>query len=392
MKFARLSICAVLVLGMAIASAATAATFTVNPPGPIQPTINSAAAGDTIIVMPGNYNLEPGAPAAIMINKPLTLIAKSKPPAQRVRILPNPTVAGQIHGILVDPGTGNPDIDGLTIQGFTVEGFPNMGIYLRHVKNFDIEKNESINNLENGIFPTLSANGLVKKNIAYGSQDSALWVEGSQNVRVIGNDLHHSPTGLEITISNEITVEQNKIHENTIGVGLYHPATAGLPQSEWPTFAGGYGSWHVTGNRVYANNSPNQATTGSETSQLPWGGGILLLGVDNVDVQKNKVEYNDFFGIGVVDYCLAVLGTSFDCSTNPPPMETAPDNNKVIGNKLTNNHAAPPLGPYQGVAADVTELQLDTSSHNNCYSNNMILNTPPLPIVTNPDPLAPACP
>src|SRR5262249_25554329 len=153
--------------------------------------------------------------------KPVNLIAKSNPNS-KVRILPSP---GQRDGILVAPAhTGDPDIDGVQISGFTVEGFSNNGIWLRHVTNFTIENNESINNLENGIWPTLSANGLVRRNVSYGSQDSALWVEGSQNVRVMENDLYHSPTGLEITVSHEVTVQSNEVHDNTVGVGLYHPA------------------------------------------------------------------------------------------------------------------------------------------------------------------------
>src|SRR5262249_12437870 len=189
----------------------------------------------------------------------LTLIGKSESPKKQVRILPSP---GQMHGILVEPAhEGDPDIDGLTIRGFTVQGCSNMGIWLRHVSNFDLENNESIDNLENGIFPTLSATGLVKQNVAYGSQDSALWVEASENVRVVGNDLHGSPTGLEVTISHEITVEANDVHDNTIGVGLYHPATAGLPQDQWPAFANA-GQWHVLNNSVHDNNMINTAEGG----------------------------------------------------------------------------------------------------------------------------------
>ena len=93
--------------------------------------------------------------------------------------------------------------------------------------NFKIENNESIDNLENGIWPTLSANGLVKKNVAYGSEDSALWVEASENVRVLKNELHHSPTGLEITVSKNILAKKNDVHHNTVGIGLYHPSGGG---------------------------------------------------------------------------------------------------------------------------------------------------------------------
>src|SRR5262249_51904187 len=110
-------------------------------------------------------------------------------------ILPDTGNSLQHHGILVEPANpGDPDIDGLMIKGFTVEGFPNNGIWLRHVQNFKIQNNEAINNLENGIWPTLSANGLVKKNVSYGSQDSAMWIEGAENVRALKNDLHDSPT------------------------------------------------------------------------------------------------------------------------------------------------------------------------------------------------------
>ena len=89
-----------------------------------------------------------------------------------------------------------------------------------------------------------------------------------------------------------------------------------------------YGYWHILDNYVHDNNEPNTASEGSETSQLPYGGGILLLGVDHVDIQRNRIENNDFFGIGMIDYCLAVRGTDFTCSTHPPDVkDTSPDFN-----------------------------------------------------------------
>src|SRR5262249_43612477 len=328
-----------------------ATSVTVKPGQSIQAAVDAAAPGDTITVLPGDYTETHSGAAAVRVTKPLKLIGQSNLPNVKVRILPSP---GQMHGILVEPANpGDPDIDGIEITGFTVEGFSNMGIWLRHVNNFTIENNESINNLENGIFPTLSANGLVKKNVAYGSQDSAMWVEGSENVRVVDNDIHNSPTGLEITISKEITVETNDIHDNTIGVGLYHPATAGLPQDEWPVFD--FGNWHILDNHVHDNNEPNTASEGSETSQLPYGGGVLVLGVDNVDVQKNQIDNNDFFGIAMLDYCLATAGTDFDCATNPPPVrDTSPEDNKFISNTLADNGTKPPPGPFESSAADIT--------------------------------------
>jgi parallel beta-helix repeat protein len=376
MKSARVSICAILVLAFGCGDdhEGTPAALTVKPGESIQAAVDAAAPGDTITVMPGDYTETHSGTAAVRVTEPLKLLAKSKPPDVKVRILPNP---GQKDGILVEPANpGDPDIDGVEISGFTVEGFSNNGIWLRHANNFTIENNESINNLENGIWPTLSANGLVKDNVSYGSLDSALWVEGSENVRVINNDLHHSPTGLEITVSKEVTAETNDIHDNTVGIGLYHPAAAGLPPLQ-PLSDNGY--WHIVDNYVHDNNQPNTAPEGSSAAELPPGGGILLLGVDHVDVQRNRIENNDFFGIAMIDYCLAVEGTDFDCSTNRPDVrDTSPEHNQFISNRLANNGTNPPPGPFQAAAADI----IGVGGRNNCSSGNTAATSsllPPLP-------------
>lgn len=373
MKLGRVSICAILVLAFSCGDDhdGTPAALTVQPGESIQAAVNAAAPGDTITVMPGDYTETHPGRAAVRVTKPLKLIAKSKLPDVKVRILPSP---GQRDGILVEPAKpGDPDIDGVEINGFTVEGFQNNGIWLRHVNNFTIENNESINNLENGIWPTLSANGLVKKNVAYGSQDSALWVEASENVRVINNEFHHSPTGLEITVSKEITAEKNDVHDNTVGIGLYHPAAAGLPPLQ-PLSDNGY--WHIVDNYVHDNNEPNSAPEGSQSAGLPPGGGILLLGVDHVDLQRNRIENNDFFGIAMIDYCLAVDGTDFDCSRNRPDVrDTSPDYNQFISNELANDGSDPPPGPFESLAADIIALY----GTNNCASGNTAAKTVFLP-------------
>lgn len=339
------------------------ANVTVQPGESIQEAVDAAADGDTIEVMPGDYTDDHDGRAAVRITKPLKLIALSTPD-QPVRILPS---GAQRHGILVEPeNTGDPDVDGVEIKGFTVEGFQNNGIWLRYVQNFVIENNTSINNLENGIWPTLSANGEVRKNVAYGSLDAALWIEAVENVRVIENELYNSPTGLEVTVSNDISLEGNDVHDNVVGIGLYHPSGAGLPPQDWPSQP--FRGWSVTNNRVYDNNLPNPVS-GGLVGELPPGSGILVLGVDDVELRDNDIQNNNFFGIGMVDYCLAVDGTSNSCENNPPfYSDTAPEDVRIVDNVITGNASDPPPGPFEAVAADLLSL----GGSDNCASGNTV--------------------
>ena len=343
----RLVVSVMLGVGLS-ATWASAATHTVNPGDSIQAAVDAASPGDTIKVMPGDYIGVPAGSvtAAVHITKPLKLLAKSVlKKGVKVRILPGP---GQNQGILVEPANeGDPDIDGLIIKGFTVEGFNNNGIWLRHVKNFKIQGNETINNMENGIWPTLSANGQVKKNVSYGSRDSAMWVEASTNVRVFKNELYDSPTGMEVTVSKDISIKKNDIHHNVVGVGLYHPSAAGLPP------LGGDGDWVVSNNYIHDNNAVNLAPPGSMSAGIPTGGGVLVLGVDRVTVEKNRVENNGFFGIGVVDYCLGVADTPFDCDINPPEVETVPDDVLISTNAMWGNGTVPQEGLFDLLRSDL---------------------------------------
>ena len=170
------------------------------------------------------------------------------------------------------------------------------------MEGFEFIQNESKNNLNNGIYPTLSANGLVQNNVSYGSLDTAMWVAGSENVRVIGNDVSGSTIGFEITVSNNVSFTQNKVYGNTLGIGLFHPDGAGNPSK--PVMA----NWVIEHNDVRDNNLPNPAVPGTFQSKLPPGIGILLLGVSDHVIAKNDVADNKYVGIGVLGWCTANQG------------------------------------------------------------------------------------
>jgi parallel beta-helix repeat protein len=275
---------------------------------------------------------------------------------------------GQKNGIVVQPLPGEPPIEGSYVRGFTVQGFSNNGIITRYVNDFRIERNESIDNKENGIWPILSANGLVRRNVAYGSDDSGLWVEDSVNIRVIRNVLHSSVTGLEVSQSDDILVKGNEAYNNAAGIGLY--MQPGRVRKETNRTI-------VLRNYVHDNNRPNSAPPGSMAADLPSGGGILVLGPDASVIKRNRIENNGFFGVAVVDYCLAMLFSDFNCFANPPDMDPAPQNNQILRNTLVNNGTAPPDHPMQDLAADIVELTIAQTIPNNCYRGNKYATSSP---------------
>ena len=101
-------------------TASAGAKFIVNPGDSIQAAVDAASPGDKIIVNPGTYVGEPGAIAAVRVNKSnIKLIAKSKlKNGVKVIVVPGP---GNQHGIIAEPDPGQPDIEKYLIKGFTAE-------------------------------------------------------------------------------------------------------------------------------------------------------------------------------------------------------------------------------------------------------------------------------
>ena len=359
----------------AAATTAQAAVVTVNPGESIQAAINGASPGDTILVEPGTYQSSPTALYGLHITTDnLRLIGKvnkGQGEAGRVRILHN---GAQETGVFAaPPGCGYKDtscggeLQDFYIRGFTVEGFPQNGIQTRWVNGFKFVRNESVNNRNNGIYPTLSANGLVQNNVSYGSLDTAMWVAGSEDVRVIGNEVYGSPIGLEITVSHNVLVTHNDIHDNTIGVGLFHPNAAGNPplaQME---------NWILEHNNIYDNNLPNPAPITSFQGALPPGGGVLLIGVSDHVIGKNTIENNDFFGISVLGWCTALSShPTRNCVADPPIASPSADRNTVYMNELDGNGTSPPPHPLAFAASDIIYLQTPPfePGTENCFEDN----------------------
>jgi hypothetical protein len=357
------------------ATAADAAVRIVQPGQSIQAAIDAASPGDTILVEPGVYQETGNAQFGLRISTPnLRLIGKlKKDQTQAVRLVRYGT---QQTGVYAAPAACGPEVPvggcpeelhRFEIRGFTVEDFPRHGIQTRFVRDFKIVGNESARNLENGIYPTISANGLVAGNVSYGALDTAMWVAASENVRVVGNEMYGSVIGLEISVANEVLVTNNVVRDNTVGIALIHPNGAG--NSQLPVMK----NWVIERNRVYSNNMPNNAPPGSFQSALPSGMGIVLLGVSDHVVAENQVEDHDFVGIGVLGWCTATGFTpGRNCVADPPKADPAVRNNVVYGNRVVGNGSNPPGGVLGSLASDIIYYQLEAQPDGagNCFYDN----------------------
>jgi parallel beta-helix repeat protein len=233
------------------------------------------------------------------------------------------------------------------------------GIQTRWVDGFEFVRNESADNLNNGIYPTLSANGLVRNNVSYGSLDTAMWVAGSENVRVMGNELYDSVIGFEITVSNNVLVTHNDIYDNTVGVGLFHPNGAGNPPLDVMA------NWVIEHNDIYENNEPNKADPDTLQGKLLPGAGVLLVGVSDHVVAKNNIENNNYVGVGVLGWCTS----GQDCSDLRGPPEA--ENNLISQNYLSGNGGEPPAeAPFPPADLLYIQYEVPAEESGNCFENN----------------------
>src|SRR3990172_1580000 len=269
----------------------------VRPGQSIQEAIDAARPGGWVLVLPGVYRETADATNGLSISKGIHLVGFStrwkrvvleNSGGQRNGIVAVPsdhTDCMGCHSTLAPPfdllpGVGPTEmapermIHGLAIRGITIKDFSNNGLFTNHVDGFSIVDVHSVGNRNYGIFPTQSRNGLITRSSARGADDSGIWVETSEKVRVTHNLVEDNVNGFEVSNSDDILLAHNEVRGNTIGMAiLFLPDIFGVrPDTQRIT---------IRENHVHHNNKENTADEEGILATVPAGTGILHIGVDD---------------------------------------------------------------------------------------------------------------
>jgi len=316
----------------------------------IQAAVDAANPGDTVRVPPGIYREN-------------VLVAKD-----------NITIKGQSGAVL--DGTGLPGNSGITVRssspsarvsgfrlsGLQIQNYSENGVILIRVDYFQIDNGKYINNEEYGIFPILSSHGLIRSNQVSGSDDTGIYIGQSQDAIIKDNYISDCTVGIDVELSSNITVQDNKVAGNSIGMtaevlpGLSVTVTTGI---------------QILDNTFDSNNRANPVTDPTDIlSQLPSGSGLLIFGADHVSVRDNHVIGNNSVGI-------AVAQLSPDLAALDPRIDPFPDYNEIVDNLVMENGSNPDprIAPFPP-----SDLIWDFSGTGNCWSDNVYQTSFPTPL------------
>jgi hypothetical protein len=348
-------------------------TIHLSPGQSIQEALDNASENTVIHLNPGDYTEPDNVLYGLRVTKNnIKLIA---PGTGTTRILKDGKQEVGIYaapeGCEYNANVCSDTLQNFSIQGIVVEGFPKNGIQTRWVDGFKFIDCQSINNLRNGLYPTISMNGIIQGCTSSGSLDAAIWVAGSVQVKVVDNDIHDSITGFEVTVSKDVQVMNNSIYNNVVGIGMYHANMAGT-EPDYPSFD----NWVFQDNIIYNNNRQNDSPAGSFQSFLPSGLGILMVGVRGQTVRNNLVEGNNLAGILMAGLC-TVQAVAFgqDCEGANAPRDGDPsaNDNVISGNSFGQNGLQPNIN--LGLPGkDILYAQLQSEflkPNNNCFQDNI---------------------
>jgi parallel beta-helix repeat protein len=286
----------------------------------IQAAVDAAAPGDTIVVPAGVYR------EAVRVTKSdLTIVGEDG------AVLDGTGLAAPV-GIRVRSADGS-RLVGFSLSGLEIRGYTVSGVLLRGVDGFRLSDGHYVDNPLYGIFPIASTDGRIDRNVVSGARDSGIYIGQSTDILIEDNIVHDNTVGIEVELASRITVAGNVATANAVGAIVF--SIPGLPVKVTEDIV-------IENNTFSGNRRPNPITEPDELlSAVPAGIGFLNIAGDRVRVIGNTVNGNASAGIGVIS--LPPEYAALD-----PAVDPVPDDGMVSGNVTQGNGSNPDyrLAPF----------------------------------------------
>src|SRR5436190_9834696 len=257
---------------IAWAGSAQAATKVVGPGASIQAAVDAAKPGDTIVVVGLHRENVAITTDGITLRGQGAVLEQAATPTENACF--DPSAPDEVNGICVlgdvnfETGEVIREVRDVTVSGFTIRGF-NEGIVAVGAHDAIFQGNVADDNEEYGITAFTSTATRMLFNRASGSAEAGFYIGDSPNAtaKVIGNESFDNLFGILIRSAEHGNVVGNNVHGNCLGIPLF----ADIP--------GSAGRFNLVANQI-SNNT--KACPASEDAPFPVSGvGVALLGAND---------------------------------------------------------------------------------------------------------------
>ena len=273
-----------------------------------------------------------------------------------------PGIQGKDVGIRADRA------DGFHVRNLHVRRAGEHGLYVAETDGYAIHRAVASENRNYGFLTFVSDHGLHDRCEAYGNSNAGVYPGAAPeskprlNQRLTRCNSHHNVLGYSGTMGNNVLVEDNDFHHNTVGISTDSFLAAGHP---------GYpqDSAVFRGNRIYSNNL-NPYVEGSPlipSFPFPVGTGIFIAGGNDNTIEGNRIWDNWRRG--------TMLATVPGPVSEPPQddVDATSHRNVQRGNVMG-------VDPEGRPAPNGVDFWWDEAGRGNCWEDNGAASGDPSPL------------
>jgi hypothetical protein len=269
-------VCVLVSMATVQAEARTPKIFTISPGQSIQEALNLSLPGDTIQIMPGEYN------QSVTIDTDGLLVIGIEFGGRHV-VFNGMKDNGQMRDTALKIEADNVRVQGLYIQNYRVSGII--------AYNHDNIAIRDVNTSNTGKFGILSGRALnleVSRCIIRDASDTGLAMDLIRGATLHSLELYQNAIGLGVFDCTNVSLSDSSIHNNTVGIALEDKGDKELA-AEHVNIA----NCRITGNGK-----------GQFVAEKPMhgfcGAGLYIQGYSHVEVSNSFLDLNTTHGIMVV--------------------------------------------------------------------------------------------